>query len=904
MLVNNISNTGIQDTITISWDSDDNTGISSNVIYFSYDNGSSFELIDSLALQGGRSNTSILAEHEISRDSFRVYYEYDWVAPNVVSDECRIQVISYDLVQLSVSDTTDIFSIFDAIDPQIDIISPTSDLSIAEYNDVTISWDAVDNQQMDSVAVFYSNNSGIDLEWMGQVSDPINEFTFQIPFGVTENALVHLVATDIYGNEGEDTSEFFMVTDNTHPSVELVNTGDVNIADNVNVNWIVNDNTGVAQQEVYFSPYLDQPFILIDSVDVDQDFLEWSVPNLVSQEARLSIIVTDLVGLIDQDTTDTFSILDGIDPQVAVTSPIEGYSIQEYDLVTVTWDASDNIELDSAFIWYSMNGGGQFVYIGDTIASGSEYSFQIPQGVTDQAMIRVRVSDLAQNTAADSSSFFTVTDQTPPNVIITSPVEGDRFDIDGTMDITWSATDNVSVTGLDIFYSVDQGENWNEIVSDVPNTGSFQWTVVDDPSDNVLLQITAFDEVDLSDTEIVDGLAIDIVYPRIIEIDPAPGQISWLDQELSISFSQKMLPEGFSEDFVRFSSNYSDAVSASFDYVDSTQTVLIDLSNGFAGLDTITITLDAEGIANYYGYPLDGDSDGMGGDDYTYNYHIGLVADFNQDDMINGSDLSTFISSWNIDQYSNELGPYTGTVPNMVVHPDNDFNIEDLMSFVVMGNWYLSTYGLIASSEPISGSQISYEIERDSIKVILPEGTNAYDLKLVYEPDIFSVDHSRNKEEFAMQHKDKELGILDIISQHKGNNSICLAYSIDSKHTLIDLYVQAYGENGMVIGNMLEAIDINAIPDTYVIEQNYPNPFNPVTRIEYGLPMAGHVNISIFDVLGRQVTTIMDRYQEAGYRSVKWDGKNKAGNSVGAGMYFYIIQAGEFRQARKMVLLK
>ena len=155
-----------------------------------------------------------------------------------------------------------------------------------------------------------------------------------------------------------------------------------------------------------------------------------------------------------------------------------------------------------------------------------------------------------------------------------------------------------------------------------------------------------------------------------------------------------------------------------------------------------------------------------------------------------------------------------------------------------------------------------------------------------------------------MQHKDKELGILDIISQHKGNNSICLAYSIDSKHTLIDLYVQAYGENGMVIGNMLEAIDINAIPDTYVIEQNYPNPFNPVTRIEYGLPMAGHVNISIFDVLGRQVTTIMDRYQEAGYRSVKWDGKNKAGNSVGAGMYFYIIQAGEFRQARKMVLLK
>tara|TARA_Y100000748_G_C15280362_1_gene404284 strand:- start:151 stop:378 length:228 start_codon:yes stop_codon:yes gene_type:complete len=72
----------------------------------------------------------------------------------------------------------------------------------------------------------------------------------------------------------------------------------------------------------------------------------------------------------------------------------------------------------------------------------------------------------------------------------------------------------------------------------------------------------------------------------------------------------------------------------------------------------------------------------------------------------------------------------------------------------------------------------------------------------------------------------------------------------------------------------------------------------------YGLPIAAHVNISIFDVLGRQVKTIVNGRQEAGYRSVRWDGKNNAGNSVGAGMYFYVLQSGDFQKIRKMILLK
>jgi len=99
-------------------------------------------------------------------------------------------------------------------------------------------------------------------------------------------------------------------------------------------------------------------------------------------------------------------------------------------------------------------------------------------------------------------------------------------------------------------------------------------------------------------------------------------------------------------------------------------------------------------------------------------------------------------------------------------------------------------------------------------------------------------------------------------------------------------------------------IDGVSIPDVYALHQNYPNPFNPTTQIKYDLPEASHVQLFIYDILGREVTALVNEVQEPGYRSITWHGTDAFGRNVGAGMYFYSIQAGEFRQVKKMVLLK
>ena len=90
----------------------------------------------------------------------------------------------------------------------------------------------------------------------------------------------------------------------------------------------------------------------------------------------------------------------------------------------------------------------------------------------------------------------------------------------------------------------------------------------------------------------------------------------------------------------------------------------------------------------------------------------------------------------------------------------------------------------------------------------------------------------------------------------------------------------------------------------FALHQNYPNPFNPTTQIKYDLPEDALVNINIYDIMGRSIKTLVNDNQSAGYCSVRWDATNNFGESVSAGMYIYIIQAGEFRSTKKMVLLK
>ncbi len=102
----------------------------------------------------------------------------------------------------------------------------------------------------------------------------------------------------------------------------------------------------------------------------------------------------------------------------------------------------------------------------------------------------------------------------------------------------------------------------------------------------------------------------------------------------------------------------------------------------------------------------------------------------------------------------------------------------------------------------------------------------------------------------------------------------------------------------------LEDIQTEVLPTSFALGQNVPNPFNPATRISFDLPRASEVQLDVFNILGQKVRTLVDDYLPAGTHEVIFDGRGDQYQILASGVYFYRLEAGEFRQSLKMTLMK
>lgn len=103
---------------------------------------------------------------------------------------------------------------------------------------------------------------------------------------------------------------------------------------------------------------------------------------------------------------------------------------------------------------------------------------------------------------------------------------------------------------------------------------------------------------------------------------------------------------------------------------------------------------------------------------------------------------------------------------------------------------------------------------------------------------------------------------------------------------------------------MTDVAEVSQLPTEYALQQNYPNPFNPTTNIRYSILQQGPTTLVIYDLLGREVRTLVNETVNAGNYEKTWDGKNNFGSQVASGIYIYRIQSGSFISTKKMMLLK
>ncbi|MFH1701766.1 MAG: T9SS type A sorting domain-containing protein [Candidatus Zixiibacteriota bacterium] len=125
--------------------------------------------------------------------------------------------------------------------------------------------------------------------------------------------------------------------------------------------------------------------------------------------------------------------------------------------------------------------------------------------------------------------------------------------------------------------------------------------------------------------------------------------------------------------------------------------------------------------------------------------------------------------------------------------------------------------------------------------------------------------------------------------------------SIDESNNESDISNIDHGEAGF---EFVQNNDDDGLPTSFGLSQNYPNPFNPYTRFEYTLPVETQVTITVFNILGQQTAVLVDEFQNEGVYTAEWDGRDRNGNQVSSGVYFYTIATEEFADSKRMILLK
>ena len=146
----------------------------------------------------------------------------------------------------------------------------------------------------------------------------------------------------------------------------------------------------------------------------------------------------------------------------------------------------------------------------------------------------------------------------------------------------------------------------------------------------------------------------------------------------------------------------------------------------------------------------------------------------------------------------------------------------------------------------------------------------------------------------------------DLVSDGEVMLSLVFRPTAEIENTVVEITDnQTYDSVGFNRLALPAPVALQTRPDAFALANNYPNPFNPATTIKYQLPQAADVELTVYNVLGQPVRTLVAEHQNAGRYVVEWDATNNSGHSLSSGMYFYRLQAGEdFREIKKMLLLK
>ncbi len=784
---------------------------------------------------------------------------YIWDVDTFASVASLVEVTS--LLTLDIRGYSDIFTISDtsSLTDSLVVLAPLLSDTFAVGDTCAITWHSVQFSPPNQVALWYSIDNGPWIHF-GNVSNTQRKYEWRVPNYVTDNCRIEI--NDVNGAASAVSNSFSIVLQN----IEIVSpTADKSwvVGKKYYILWKWNGNFTNAVIDYSYNGGID--WVNIVSPTTNDGSHEWTVPNTPSTECLIRVRNFENANVVA--ISDTFTI----QPQtIDVSYPIATDSFIVGRKYFVTWDYMGSF--NSVDVEYSIDGGANWIPTSTNAPNNQRYEWTIPNSPTNLAMVRV-INSANLDVIGMSDTFCII----PQTITVASPLLDNNWVVGRKYYITWWHTGAFPKVTLE--YSYDNGVTWQLIKDNTSNNRSYEWIIPDTPSDSCLVRVLNYDNLnvyDVSEQFHIPLQSIEVTSPHTGDnfISGRKYYITWkwtgdvdnVDIQYSTDNGTTWV---YVVDNITNDGDYEWTVPTANS--ESCFVKLTNPQNPSVYDESEMFSIVPQGII--LTTPIMSDTLITG---RKYNITWRTLGSFSYADVWYSLDGG---QSWiEIATHVTNSGYYLWTIPEA----PSDFarikigNSDQPLVFSVSDTFILSP-PVLEFTSPLLGD-LWYSTRKYYITWNYLGGMPQIGLYC-------STDGGGSWENI----------VLDQTNQ--GNYEWTIPIDVSSEDCRLRL-VSSGNPNIMYVSDSfaillfgIHDMETQGIPTEFALQGFRPNPFVNRGEIRLAIPAKTTINLTLYDISGRLVTTICENSVMPGYHTFVFNGRDNLGNVLPSGVYFLKFEA-------------
>ncbi len=419
----------------------------------------------------------------------------------------------------------------------VNVDDPNGGEKYSSGQTVDINWTAdPGGDNIVTTDIEFSSNGGGSYTPVTTLNGAVFTYEWTTPDLSSANCLIRVTVNDDNGGSLDDVSDAtFTVAQAPVVTVTAPDGGEeLDNGVQTTIEWDVTSILDISESVVEFSDDNGNSWSQIGTTGLNDFDLLHTFNGVFSDECLIRVTAEDELSETGEDDSDAIFTV-STDPVVTVTYPNGAEELVEDNVVDIEWDVTINQDVDESVIELSLNNGGSWTQLGTTNGNDFDFEWTIPDEWSETCLIRVTVSGEFGYSGNDvSDAVFTVAPI--PDVTVTLPDGGEGYVTDDEVTVTWTVTGGPDLVEHDVYYSIDNGNNWVLIGTTQVNDLDIVWTIPDVYSEICLVRVVTTDEFNTVGSDLSDAVFRISNIPDVEVTYPDGGEELLEDDEITIQW--------------------------------------------------------------------------------------------------------------------------------------------------------------------------------------------------------------------------------------------------------------------------------------------------------------------------------------------------------------------------------